>query len=172
MDDQVILVDENDREIGIEEKIKAHQAANLHRAFSIFIFDSEGKMLIQQRAFAKYHSPGLWTNACCSHPRPGESVMTAAHRRLQEEMGFECELHEKFNFIYRAEFDNGLTEHEFDHVLFGIFDGVPKPNMREVASYRWINIDELEKDVAANGDAYTVWFKIALRQVLNLNQDQ
>jgi len=125
---QVILVDKNDNPIGTEEKLQAHKDAKLHRCFSILIFNSDGKMMIHQRQKGKYHCGGLWTNACCSHPRPGECTLDAAHRRLVEEMGFDTELEELFSFTYKAEFPNGLAEHEFDHVFKGVFNGTPKPD--------------------------------------------
>lgn len=163
----VVLVDENDNEIGIQEKIKAHKDAKLHRAFSIFIFNSEGEMLLQQRACDKYHSGCLWTNATCSHPRPGENIEQAAHRRLQEEMGFDTELTKSFDFIYKAEFDQGLTEHEFDHVFLGQYDGPIKLNAEEAEDYKWIDLNTLKKEIKDNPDRYTVWFRIALDRVLN-----
>ncbi|RLJ08338.1 MAG: isopentenyl-diphosphate delta-isomerase [Candidatus Aenigmatarchaeota archaeon] len=166
--EKVILVDEKDNEIGTEEKIKAHQnGGKLHRAFSIFIFNSQGQMLIHRRAAIKYHSPGLWTNACCSHPRPGESLKEAVHRRLKEEMGFDCELEESFSFIYKADVGNGLTEWEFDHVFTGRFDGEPEPNPEEVDDWKWMNIDELKKDIEQNPEKYTPWFRIAFERVVN-----
>ncbi|RLJ08892.1 MAG: isopentenyl-diphosphate delta-isomerase [Candidatus Aenigmatarchaeota archaeon] len=166
--EKVILVDEKDNEIGTEEKIKAHQnGGKLHRAFSIFIFNSQGQMLIHRRAAIKYHSPGLWTNACCSHPRPGESLKEAVHRRLKEEMGFDCELEESFSFIYKADVGNGLTEWEFDHVFTGRFDGEPEPNPKEVDDWKWMNIDELKKDIEQNPEKYTPWFRIAFERVVN-----
>jgi len=166
--EKVILVDEKDNEIGTEEKIKAHQnGGKLHRAFSIFIFNSQGQMLIHKRAKTKYHSPGLWTNACCSHPKPGESLKEAVHRRLKEEMGFDCELEEVFNFIYKADVGNGLTEWEFDHVFIGRFDGEPKPSPEEVDEWKWMNIDELKKDIEQNPEKYTPWFRIAFERVVN-----
>ncbi len=165
-DEFVILVDENDNEIGVEEKIKAHEKGKLHRAFSIFIFNSKGEMLIHKRAENKYHSPGLWTNACCSHPRPKESLEEATKRRLMEEMGFNCSLKKAFSFIYKAKFDNGLTEHEFDHVFIGVCDVEPKPNANEVADWKWVKIDELLEDVKEHPEKYTVWFKKALPRVI------
>src|SRR5690242_3143777 len=134
--EQVILVDEHNNEIGIMDKQEAHEKAVLHRAFSVFIFNSEGKLLLQQRAASKYHSAGLWTNTCCSHPRPGEATLDGAHRRLEEEMGFDTELKEKFHFIYKAPFDNGLTEHELDFIYTGKFEGEPKLNLEEVQAYK------------------------------------
>ncbi len=164
--EKLVLVDENDREVGQDEKIKAHREGRLHRAFSIFIMNSKGEMMLQRRALSKYHSPGLWTNTCCSHPRPGESVMEAAHRRLKEEMGFDCELEEAFSFIYRAEFDNGLTEHEFDHVLVGWCEKEPEPNPEEVEEWKWASIQEIERDVKENPEKYTYWFREALRRLV------
>jgi isopentenyl-diphosphate delta-isomerase len=166
MKEYVILVDENDIEIGIEEKMKAHEDARLHRAFSIFIFNSKGEMLLQQRAGKKYHSAYLWTNATCSHPRPAEKVEQAAHRRLQEEMGFDTELNHAFYFIYKAEFDHGLTEHEFDHVFIGHYDGPIKLNSEEADDYKWIDLKTLQHDLKENPENYTVWFKIAVDKVL------
>jgi len=164
--EKVVLVNDEDEQVGVEEKMRAHEQALLHRAFSVFIFNSEGKMLLQQRAKTKYHSGGLWTNACCSHPRPGEAVEAAAHRRLKEEMGFDCHLKEKFSFVYEVKLDHGLTEHEFDHVLIGKYDGTVKPNPEEASGFKWIEVGELRKDVAANPRNYTEWFKIALNKVL------
>ena len=135
--EQVILVDEKDKEIGLEEKIKAHKEGKLHRAFSVFVFNQKGEMLLQRRALTKYHSGGLWTNTCCSHPRKGEDVDKAASRRLKEEMGFSCGLKEVFSFIYKTGFDNGLMEHEFDHVFVGAYESEPKINPEEVAEYKW-----------------------------------
>lgn len=163
--EQVILVDINDRPTGSEEKLKAHELALLHRAFSVFIFNSKGELMLQRRALHKYHSPGLWTNTCCSHPRPGEETMQAAHRRLKEEMGFDCPLEWKFSFIYQAPFDNGLTEHEFDHVFFGSFKQDPIINPDEVAEWKWVSMEWLLQDVRTNPQDYTIWFKIALEQI-------
>jgi len=169
MKEFVILVDENDNEIGIEEKMKAHEDARLHRAFSIFIFNSNGEMLLQQRACDKYHSGCLWTNACCSHPRPGETVEQAAHRRLMEELGFDTDMRKAFHFIYKAEFDHGLTEHEFDHVFIGQYDGSINSNPDEVEDFKWIDLETLHKEMKENPDDYTVWFKIALDKFLNMS---
>ena len=166
MEEFVVLVDENDNEIGIAEKMKAHEDAKLHRAFSIFIFNSNGEMLLQQRACDKYHSGCLWTNATCSHPRPGENVEQAAHRRLQEEMGFDTELNKAFHFIYKAEFDHGLTEHELDHVFIGEFDGPINLNPIEADDFMWIDLETLQNEIKENPEKYTVWFKIALDKVL------
>lgn len=163
--EQLILVDQHDKEIGIEEKIKAHKEGKLHRAFSVFILNSKGQLMLQKRANDKYHSGGLWTNTCCSHPRPGEPVESAAIRRLSEEMGFSCPLKELFSFIYKTGFDNGLMEHEFDHVFVGTYDGQPKINPGEVAEYKWIGIKELLKDMEENPQNYTFWFKEIMKKV-------
>jgi isopentenyl-diphosphate Delta-isomerase len=163
--EKVILVDAHDNKIGTEEKIQAHKDGKLHRAFSIFITNSEGKMLLQKRALSKYHCPGLWSNTCCSHPRDGETVLQAAHRRLKEELDFDCPLEEMFSFTYKVAFDNGLTEHEFDHVLTGKFDGNPTINPEEVAEYKWISVDELKADIKSNPDKYTYWLKVAIEKL-------
>jgi isopentenyl-diphosphate Delta-isomerase len=157
----VILVDEQDNEIGQMEKIEAHQKAVLHRAFSVFIFNSDGEMLLQQRAVAKYHSGGLWTNACCSHPLLGEATPAAAQRRLHEEMGFTTPLQKAFDFIYKTAFDNGLTEHEFDHVFTGTYDGGIHPDPDEVQDYCFKTISDIKISIAAHPYKYTEWFKIA-----------
>lgn len=167
MNEMVILVDEIDKEIGTEEKIKTHQEAKLHRAFSIFIFNSKGEMLLQKRAKGKYHSGGLWSNACCSHPRPGEDTKQAAYRRLMEEMGFDCDLQEAFDFIYKANLDHNLTEYEYDHVFIGKYDGKIKLNPEEAEDFKWISIDDLKENVEKHPEKYTVWFKCALTEVLN-----
>ncbi len=156
----VILVDENDQEIGTMEKQEAHEKGLLHRAFSVFVFNENKELLLQQRALTKYHSAGLWTNTCCSHPRIGETIEQAAHRRLMEEMGFDCELSTKTSFIYKAAFENGLTEHEFDHVLVGSFNGEINFNPTEVKKFKWINLEELQIDLLQNNQNYTAWFKI------------
>jgi len=159
--DHVILVDTNDREIGTAPKLPAHEAGKLHRAFSIFIWGPDNRVMLQRRALEKYHSGGLWTNTCCSHPCPGESTEAAAHRRLREEMGFDCPLTPAFHFIYRAELDHGLTEHEFDHVYFGVFDGEPVLNRAEACDWRWVAPAALDAEIAAKPATFTVWFKIA-----------
>ena len=165
MADFVILVDKNDNEIGVMEKIEAHQKALLHRAFSIFIFNTKGELMLQQRAAHKYHSPKLWTNTCCSHQKPKESTISAANRRLVEEMGLKCDLEEIFTFIYQTPFDNGLTEHELDHVLIGISNDNPKLNPEEAMDFKYINMNKLTDDIAKNEDNYTSWFKICLPRV-------
>ena len=164
--EKVILVDEKDNKIGTEEKIKAHQnGAKLHRAFSIFIFNSEGEPLLQKRAKIKYHCPDLWTNTCCGHPRPGESLKQAVHRRLKEEMGFDCELKEIFDFIYQVDLGNGLWEWEFDHVFVGKFDNELNPDPKEVGGWQWVNIEKLKKNIKENSQNYTPWFKIAFEKI-------
>jgi isopentenyl-diphosphate delta-isomerase len=161
----VILVDDQDRPMGTMEKMEVHQKALLHRAFSVFIFNENGQMLIQQRAAKKYHSPNLWTNACCSHPKPGEETIKAAQIRLQEEMGFSTTLTPAFTFTYKAPFDNGLTEHEFDHVLVGNYSGTIAPNPDEVSDYCFMNMEEIAAAIKSHSDKYTVWFKIAFPKV-------
>jgi len=160
MDEQLILIDEHDREIGVGEKMATHREGKLHRAFSVIILNAKGEMLLQKRAASKYHSGGLWSNACCGHPRPGEPTAQAGRRRLQEEMGFDCELHEVFAFAYRAQLDGGLVENECDHVLVGHCDNPPiAPDPDEVGDWRWMLPDALREDMQANPDAYTYWFK-------------
>ena len=166
--EEIILVDEKDNTIGFEEKMKAHKrGGKLHRAFSVFIFNSEGKMLLQLRSKKKHHFKGLWTNACCSHPRKGEKLEDATHRKLKQEMGFDTELKEIFSFIYKAtDSKSDLTEHEFDHVFIGNFDGKPNPNTEEIDDWKWIGIDNLKKDLEINPKKYTPWFTLALDRVI------
>jgi isopentenyl-diphosphate delta-isomerase len=167
-EEQVILVDEQDNDIGQEGKMRAHENGGvLHRAFSVFIFNENGKMLLQKRGKSKYHFGGLWTNTCCSHPRPGETVEQAAHRKLKQEMGFDTELKEIFTFIYKAAFENGLTEHELDHVFVGKYDGKPDVNPEEADDHAWVDIRQLQSDVAKKPGNYTPWFKIALKKVID-----
>ena len=167
MEERVILVDRHDRARGVEEKLQAHRLGSLHRAFSVFVLDPvNGSMLLQQRALHKYHSGGLWSNTCCSHPRPGESTLDAAHRRLREEMGFDCALAHLFSFIYKADLEGGMIEHEFDHVFVGQFDGRPRPDHREVADWHWVPIDRVRHEIVDMPEKYTVWFRIALRALL------
>lgn len=161
----VILVNNNDQSLGAMEKMEAHEKGVMHRAFSVFIFNNDGEMLLQKRADEKYHSPGLWTNTACSHPRTKEKTIDAAHRRLVEEMGFDCDIEEAFSFVYKANVGDGLTEHEYDHVFIGFSDAVPKPNPDEVSDYKYVDFDWLIDDVEANPENYTVWFKIALAEV-------
>lgn len=165
MMEHVILVDEKDTQIGIMEKMAAHIVPRLHRAFSIFIFNSKGELLLQQRALGKYHSPGLWTNTCCSHPRNGESLEQATARRLKEEMGLTCDMHEVFTFIYKASVGLGLTEHEFDHVWFGQCDDTPIINTDEVESFKYMGVDAIADDMKAHPELYTEWFKISFEEV-------
>lgn len=159
-EDYVILVDENDRQIGVMPKMEAHQKAMLHRAFSVFIFNDKNELMLQQRALQKYHSPELWTNTCCSHQREGESNIEAGKRRLFEEMGFVTDLKETISFIYKAAFDNGLTEHEYDHVMIGYFDDEPSINLEEVANWKWMALDDVKIDLNMHPENYTAWFKI------------
>ncbi|HKP72905.1 MAG TPA: isopentenyl-diphosphate Delta-isomerase [Pyrinomonadaceae bacterium] len=160
--ERVILVDEQDREIGAAEKLDAHAGGKLHRAFSIFVFNAGGQLLLQKRAASKYHSASLWSNTCCGHPRPGESTAEAARRRLREEMNFTCELRPAFEFLYRAEFENRLVEHEYDHVFVGEFDGVVSPDASEVEACKWVGLDELKHAVRDRPGEYTYWLKLAL----------
>ncbi len=160
--DYVILVDEQDNEIGVMEKLKAHEQGKLHRAFSVFIFNDKNELLLQQRAINKYHSGGLWTNTCCSHPSPNETIKDAANRRLYEEMGMSCDLKIISNFIYKTDFENGLIEHELDYILTGISNASPQINKAEVETYKWLPISEIQKDIILNPKHYTTWFKIAL----------
>jgi isopentenyl-diphosphate delta-isomerase len=162
----VILVNTQDEEIGSMEKMDAHRQGLLHRAFSIFVFNNEGQLLIHRRAHEKYHSAGLWTNTCCSHPRHGETTIDAAYRRLQEEMGFTCPLEKSFEFLYKTELEDGLFEHEFDHVFTGEFSGIPNINPEEVSEWKYISITDLEMDVLTHPEKYTVWFRIALPRII------
>ena len=164
MNQQLILVNENDEEIGFGEKLPVHQNAQLHRAFSIFVLNERDQLLLQRRAYHKYHSGGLWANTCCSHPIRGEKQEDTIHRRLQEEMGFDCELQHMFHFIYRAELDNDLTEYEYDHVYLGRFDGTPIPNPEEVVAWKWMNLHHIRSDIQENPDAYTYWIRQAFDQ--------
>lgn len=162
--EEVILVSENDEQIGTAEKLLAHQQNLLHRAFSIFIHNGKGEVLLQKRAVTKYHSGGLWTNTCCSHPKPNEDLLVAGKRRLQEEMGFSTNLVAKFFFIYQADLDNELSEHELDHVLVGEFSGEILPNPDEACAIKWMSIEDLMSDVEANPNNYTIWLQIIIKQ--------
>jgi isopentenyl-diphosphate Delta-isomerase len=164
-EEKVILVDESDNQVGLMEKMEAHRKAVLHRAFSVFIFNRKGEMLLQQRALQKYHSGGLWTNACCSHPRPGEETLQAANRRLAEELGFTTPLEKIFDFIYQAEFENGLTEYEFDHVYTGVYDEEIQPDKNEVKDYCFKSMDEIRESLETHPQKYTAWFRIAFQKV-------
>ena len=159
--EKVVLVDKSDKQIGLMPKLEAHQKGILHRAFSIFLFNSKNQILLQKRSLIKYHSAGLWTNTCCSHPRDGEDIIDAGKRRLYEEMGIRTELKKEFAFTYKAVLENGLTEHEFDHVLIGNFNGTPILNKDEVEDWKWMSLEEIEKNINENKDDYTVWFVIA-----------
>ena len=159
-EEKVILVNENDEQIGVMPKLEAHEKAVLHRAFSVFILNHKQELMLQQRAHHKYHSPGLWTNTCCSHQREGETNVQAGTRRLQEEMGFTTSLRETISFIYKAPFDNGLTEHELDHVLIGHYELPPVVNPEEVADWKWMSIEDVKDDIDKHPDDYTAWFKI------------
>jgi len=163
-EEQVILVNQEDVEIGAMGKTEAHEKGVLHRAFSVFIFNDQGELLLQQRAKSKYHSPMLWTNTCCSHQRHGEGNLEAGKRRLQEEMGISADLKEVFSFIYKAEFDNGLTEHEFDHVMTGTFNDDPKINTAEVESFKWMSLAAVAEDIALTPQNYSAWFKIIFNE--------
>lgn len=163
--EHVVLVNEWDEELGLMEKLEAHRTGALHRAFSIFLFDKQGRLLLQQRALGKYHSAGLWTNTCCSHPRSGEDLLAAAHRRLKEEMGLTAELEHRFSFIYRGEVGDGLWEHELDHVFTGLLEEVPVPDPAEVMDFRWVEPEQLAKDLATDPKTYTIWLRKCWPQV-------
>jgi isopentenyl-diphosphate delta-isomerase len=164
MEEHVVLVNTLDQHQGTMEKMEAHRSGKLHRAFSVFILNSKGEVLLQQRALHKYHSGGLWTNTCCSHPRQDEDVLDAGIRRLQEEMGMRCQLSKGFDFIYRSELDHGLVEHEFDHVLFGMSDVKPTPNAEEVADFRYAAVADIREEMAAAPHLFTTWFKICFER--------
>lgn len=170
MEEKVILVNEQDEVQGLMEKMEAHQKGVLHRAFSVFVVNENNELLLQQRAFSKYHSGGLWTNTCCSHPRQNETTEAAAHRRLQEEMGFDCKIMHLTSFIYKAELDQDLIEHELDHVYIGRWAGIPKLNPEEVAAYKWMDVQAIAHDMALHPENYTAWFKIIYKEFLeNVN---
>ena len=171
IEEQVILVNEQDEPIGLMNKMEAHEKAVLHRAFSVFILNDKNEVMLQQRAHHKYHSPLLWTNTCCSHQRAGETNIEAGKRRLFEEMGFETELKELFYFIYKAPFDNGLTEHELDHVMIGYYNDAPVINLDEVESWKWMPIEAIKDDMLANPNSYTVWFKIIFDEFYHYLED-
>ncbi|MBL7885155.1 MAG: isopentenyl-diphosphate Delta-isomerase [Flavobacterium sp.] len=170
-EEQVILVNHNDEPIGLMNKLEAHEKAVLHRAFSVFILNDKNEVMLQQRAHHKYHSPLLWTNTCCSHQRAGETNIEAGKRRLEEEMGFSTELKELFHFIYKAPFDNGLTEHELDHVMIGYYNNDPNINDDEVESWKWMSIEEIKIDMLQNPEQYTVWFKIIFDEFYHYLED-
>lgn len=171
IEENVILVNEKDEQIGLMPKLEAHEKAALHRAFSVFVLNNKNELMLQQRAKHKYHSPLLWTNTCCSHQREGETNVGAGIRRLREEMGFETELTELFHFIYKAPFDNGLTEHELDHVMIGRYEENPVINKEEVEDWKWESIEAVKADIAANTDNYTVWFRIIFEKFYHFLED-
>lgn len=166
MKEYIIEVDKYNKEIGPIEKIEAHQSGKLHRAFSIFVFNSDNQLLLQRRNTEKYHSGGLWTNTCCSHPRYGEKLQDAIYRRLEEEMGFTCELREIFSFCYEVSFENELIENEYDHVFIGTYNGEVIPNKNEVEDFKWVDIDEVKIDIINNPHLYTFWFKGVFNRVI------
>ena len=165
--EEVVLVDENDKVLGTKEKIQAHQEGLLHRAFSVLIFNEKMEMLIHKRAADKYHCGGLWTNACCSHPRPNEATIDAAKRRLTEEMGFSCELKYIDSFIYKVSLNNGLTEHEFDHLYVGKYTGIIEANPKEVEEWEYVSLDQIRKDIEKQPDLYTFWFKNIISEYID-----
>ena len=170
--EQVILVNENDEPIGSMEKIEAHEKALLHRAFSVFILNDKNEVMLQQRAASKYHSPLLWTNTCCSHQRAGETNIAAGKRRLLEEMGFQVDLKELFSFIYKAPFDNGLTEHELDHVMVGYSNQAPNINREEVEAWKWMSLEAIKQDMKDHPESYTAWFKIIFEKFYHFIEAQ
>jgi isopentenyl-diphosphate delta-isomerase len=172
MMEQVVLVNELDQEIGLMEKMEAHEKALLHRAFSVFVFNDAGELLLQQRAFEKYHSGGLWTNTCCSHPRANEAVLDAANRRLVEEMGFNTPLEKVLEFIYLAEFSNGLTEHEYDHVFIGQYNGTIVPDPNEVHAYEYRTMESIQASLDANEGLFTAWFEIIFPKMMDWWKNQ
>jgi isopentenyl-diphosphate delta-isomerase len=170
-EEKVILVNEKDEQIGLMPKLEAHEKAVLHRAFSVFVLNKNKEIMLQQRAASKYHSPLLWTNTCCSHQRNGETNLVAGARRLQEEMGFETNLKELFHFIYKAPFDNGLTEHELDHVMIGYYNDEPIINPEEVENWKWMSIEAIKNDMLVNPNEYTIWFKIIFDKFYHFLED-
>lgn len=168
MKEQLILVDEEDNETGAMDKLSVHQRGLLHRAFSVFIFNSKDELILQQRAEEKYHSAGLWSNTCCSHPVAGEEISNTIRRRMKEEMGLQCEVYFKFKFIYEIQFENGLTEHEYDHVYFGESDDIPVPDPAEVKDWRYISLEDLRKEISLNPQDFSEWLKICLPKVMNM----
>lgn len=165
-EEKVVLVNEQDEAIGIEEKTRAHLLGALHRAFSVFVVNADGQLLLQKRALTKYHSRGLWSNTCCGHPRPNESIEHASRRRLREEMGFDSHLSELFDFVYRADLEDGLIENEYDHVLVGWFEGDPKPDPTEIAEWKWVGLETLSADIKDHPESYTYWFRISFDRFL------
>ena len=171
IEENVILVNHNDEQIGLMPKLEAHEKGVLHRAFSVFILNDKNEIMLQQRAHQKYHSPLLWTNTCCSHQREGESNLEAGSRRLFEEMGINTDLKELFHFIYKAPFDNGLTEHELDHVMIGYYNDEPNINLEEVEDWKWMKIDDVKSDIEKQPEIYTVWFKIIFDEFYHYLED-
>ena len=166
VEEQVILVNEHDEQIGLMPKMEAHEKAVLHRAFSVFVFNTKNELMLQQRAAHKYHSPLLWTNTCCSHQRDGESNIEAGTRRLKEEMGFTTDLKETTSFIYKAPFDNGLTEHELDHIMLGYYENEPIINKQEVEDWKWMPLEDVKHDINVHPEQYAAWFKIILKKFI------
>ncbi len=171
-EEMVVLVDLNDSPLGKMEKMEAHEKGVLHRAFSAFIFNERNELMLQQRALSKYHSPGLWTNTCCSHPRDGEDTEDAVHRRLKEEMGFDCKVEKAFDFTYKADVGQGLTEHEFDHVFIGFSNEFPQINREEVNDWKYMEMEDIAKDMKVHPEKYTVWFQIAFEEVNKFISDK
>ncbi|MFL5581685.1 MAG: isopentenyl-diphosphate Delta-isomerase [Gemmatimonadaceae bacterium] len=165
-EEHVVLVDADDVPVGVQEKLRAHEDGSLHRAVSVFLFDASGALLLQRRALAKYHSGGLWSNAACGHPRPDETPLGAARRRLREEMGLECALRSAFRFTYRAELGGGLSEHEVDHVFVGRCEQDPVPDPAEVSEWKWMGLEAVRDDLRRRAERYTAWFGIALEEIL------
>lgn len=170
--EEVVLVDENDRALGKMDKLLAHQRGVLHRAFSVFVFNEAGEMLMQRRAAGKYHSAGLWSNTCCSHPRPQEELEASAHRRLKEEMGFDCPLEHAFSFVYKTELENGLIEHELDHVLIGEWSGTPRPNPAEADEFAFLPADSVARSVRTHPEQYTAWFRMCVVRVIAIYESR
>ena len=164
---KVILVNEKDQVVGEMEKLEAHLRGLLHRAFSVFVFNDKNELLLQKRALGKYHSEGLWTNTCCSHPEPKETILAAGKRRLKEEMNYSCDLKEGFSFIYKVDFENGLSEHELDHVIIGYSNENPILNPEEASDFKWLSIEEIEKQIEKNKDEFTFWFVLILTKYKN-----
>ncbi|MDE1823255.1 MAG: isopentenyl-diphosphate Delta-isomerase [Candidatus Micrarchaeota archaeon] len=172
METQVILVDDNDNQIGIEEKIRAHQdGGKLHRAFSVFVFNDKGETMMQKRAPTKHSARNIWSNTCCSHPYPNEATITAARRRLKEEMGFDCDLKEAFHFTYKADVGQGLTEHEYDHVFFGFYGKDPKPDPREVSDWKWVGLRDLKKEIAKDPKKFSPWVVMSINRVIEAYEE-
>ena len=162
MTNEVVLVNEMDEVVGTMEKLRVHQEGLLHRAFSVFLFNREGKMLLHRRAEDKYHSGGLWTNACCSHPGPGDDILQAAMNRLKEEMGIQCEIKKLFEFTYKAEVGNNLTEYEYDHVFVGVYNDAPQPDPAEVSEWQWMHLESVKEEMQKHPEHFTAWFRIAI----------